>query len=115
MPALRTRGRGTTADAPPAKPRSDAYVGLLVIALLAQLAGILFLYLDWSEYGGQAPPKTAPVSLAPAPGVAAPSAAPPTVGGPQAGPGIQQGGGPAGVPPVPGGGQPGVPPPPRPR
>jgi len=117
MPALRTRGRSTNGDAAPAKTRSDAYVGLLVIALLAQLAGIIFLYLDWNEYEGKAPPKTPPVSLA-APGGGAPQAAPPGAG-PGAG-GIQQGAvpagaGAAGVPAGPAGGQPAVPPVPAPK
>ena len=105
MPALQTRG--TRDDAAPAKPRSDAYVGLLLIALLAQLAGILFLYLDWSEYEGKAPPKTAPVNLA-APG--APAGAPQA---PQQGAvpgGVQPGAPGLGAPPVPARQQPAVPP-----
>lgn len=40
------------------KPVSDAYTGLLVLALLAQIAGAVFLYLDYSQYPeGTSPPK----------------------------------------------------------
>jgi hypothetical protein len=44
----------------PAAPRSDAYVGLLALALLAQIAGAVFLYLDYSQY----PPDKDPVKIA---------------------------------------------------
>jgi hypothetical protein len=37
-------------DAPRPRARSDAYVGLLVLALLAQIAGGVFLYLEYSSY-----------------------------------------------------------------
>jgi hypothetical protein len=36
-------------DRPP-KPRSDLYVGLLVIAFLAQIMGVTFLAIDWYSY-----------------------------------------------------------------
>ncbi len=39
-----------------AKPRSDAYVGLLTVSLLAQLAGAAFLYMDYSQYEGTKDP-----------------------------------------------------------
>ena len=39
------------------KPKSDAYVGLLLLALLAQIAGAVFLYLEYSSYGENPPPK----------------------------------------------------------
>lgn len=61
--------RVRTSDAPrPPKARSDAYVGLLLLALLAQIAGAVFLYLDWSAYPQTAPPKvpTAPTVTQPA-------------------------------------------------
>jgi len=48
-----------------AKPRSDAYVGLLAIALVAQIAGAVFFFLDWNQY-----PSAKPAN-APAPGVSA--------------------------------------------
>ena len=102
MPALRTRG--TSGAAAPVKPRSDAYVGLLVIALLAQLAGIIFLYLEHSEYPDN-PPKTAPVNLA------APAGAPQAPQ--QAAPGgVQPGARAPAAPPVPARQQPAVAPPP---
>jgi len=47
----KTRGSAQTA-----KPRSDAYVGLLFISLLAQIAGAVFLYLDYSQYEGTKDP-----------------------------------------------------------
>jgi hypothetical protein len=42
----------------PKKPkrRSDVYVGLLAIALLAQIAGAVFLYLDYQQYPTAKPP-----------------------------------------------------------
>jgi hypothetical protein len=105
MPAARAR---RTADAEvPVRPRSrsDAYVGLLLIALLAQLAGVLFLFLDYSAFPDKAPPKGPTLQVlvpgggaAPAPGPAVPGAAaqggqpgagaqgvPPGRGGPPAG------------------------------
>jgi hypothetical protein len=41
---------------PRPKPKADAYVGLLLISLLAQIAGITFLYLDYSQYPDKKPP-----------------------------------------------------------
>ncbi len=69
MPAVRSRGR----ESQP-KPRSDAYTGLLLLALLAQVAGAVFLYIDWSRYPATAPEK--PPALAAAPSVGGPPAAP---------------------------------------
>lgn len=46
-------------DAP--KPRSDAYVGLLIISLVAMITGCVFLYLDYSQYPDQAAPKVQPL------------------------------------------------------
>lgn len=37
-------------------PKSDAYVGLLVISLLGMITAAVFLYLDWSSYGDKPPP-----------------------------------------------------------
>ena len=54
----------TSTDTP---PRSDAYTGMLVLSLLALLAGCVFLYLDWSDY---------PTTKAPAPPAALPKQAP---------------------------------------
>ena len=58
-----------------ASPRSDAYTGMLIISLLALLAGCAFLYLDWSSYSSQKPP-TLPKGLPQqqSPGGAAPAA-----------------------------------------
>jgi hypothetical protein len=92
------------------------YVGLLLIALVAQLAGILFLFLYYNSYPDKAPPKVSdrPPALAPsgpAPGGAGQQGVPP--GGAQ---GAPPGGGAQGVPPAggrgapPAGGQQGAPP-----
>jgi hypothetical protein len=81
---------GTTTPRPP-RTRSDAYVGLLALALVAQMAGAAFLYLDWAAY-----PTTTPAKLQTAPtgGTTQP---PPPPGGQQQG-GQQQGGPPMPVP-----------------
>lgn len=52
MPAVSSRGRESTA-----KPRSDAYTGLLLLSLLAQVAGAVFLFLDYSRYPAGPVPK----------------------------------------------------------
>ena len=69
---------GTQASEKP-KVRSDAYTGLLILSLLAQIAAAVFLYLDFSSYPDKLPEK-ARVSLsapsAPAPGGPAPAPAP---------------------------------------
>lgn len=75
MPAVRSRGRSTTGPGQP-KPRSDAYTGLLILSLVAQIAGAVFLYLDFSRYPASAPTKVAAVSVAPAVGPAPPGANP---------------------------------------
>jgi len=49
------RSRGRSVPAGP-KPRSDAYTGMLVISLLAMIAGCVLLYLDWDQYGTAKPP-----------------------------------------------------------
>ena len=55
-------GTGTLTAAP---VRSDAYTGLLVIALIAQIVAALFFFLDWSQYPDQSP-KEPPAAAAPA-------------------------------------------------
>ncbi len=69
MPAVRSRGRSLGRENQP-KPRSDAYTGLLLLALLAQVAGAVFLYIDWSRYPATAPEK--PAALAASPSAGAP-------------------------------------------
>ena len=39
-----------TRSSAPAKPRSDLYTGLLVIAFLAQMVGVTFLAIDYLSY-----------------------------------------------------------------
>jgi hypothetical protein len=46
------KSKGTSEYAP---PKSDAYTGLLIISLLALIAGCTFLYLDWSQYSKTKP------------------------------------------------------------
>ncbi len=114
MPAARARRTADVEVPVRPRPRSDVYVGLLLVALLAQLAGVLFLFLDYNAFPDKAPPKamdrppplTAPGGAVPAPG--------PGAGAQGAQPGAgAQGGAPApGVPPgrggapAPGGGNP---------
>jgi hypothetical protein len=76
----------------PAKPKSDAYVALLAVALLAQIAACVFLYLDYSQYEGNKDPVKIAKELrskADTPSTGAPAAAPPPpaaqVGAQQAG------------------------------
>jgi hypothetical protein len=52
MAAARARRRDD--DTTP-KPRSDAYVGLLLISLLAMIVGSGFLLMDYLSYEGKAP------------------------------------------------------------
>ena len=86
------RSRRTDDVDAPAPAKSDAYVGLLLISLLAQIAGATFFFLDWSSYG-DAKPKLPPAATVPATG----GASPPVGGGPA---GVPPAGGPAGVPPA---------------
>lgn len=113
MPAVRSRGDRVV---PKAKPRTDAYVGLLGVSLLALGVALLFAFLEWNSYEGkpkavQAPAR-APVS-GPGPGApvintpqGAGAAGNPQGAGMQGAP--QQGGGvQGGQPGLPQGGQPG--------
>lgn len=64
-----------------AAPRSDAYTGLLLISLLAMIAGAIFLYLDYSEYPQQKPGKyDPPVIRGGAPAAPQPTATTPPAG-----------------------------------
>jgi hypothetical protein len=52
------------------KPASDAYTGLLLLALIAQIAGAVFLFLDYNQYPEKkpSPPRDKPAAAAaPAP------------------------------------------------
>ena len=45
------QGYGRVLDpAPLAAPKNDIYVGLLVLAFLAQITGFTFLVIDWASY-----------------------------------------------------------------
>ena len=90
---MAARSRGDTQ----AKPRPDAYVGLLGLSFVALIVAILFAYLNWSQISEK--PKQ--VQMAPAGGGArTPPAPPPTPGA-----GVAPGQG------APGAAQPGVVPP----
>jgi len=97
MPAVSTRGRtyGRATNEP--KPRSDAYTGLLLLSLLAQIAGVIFLFIDWHSYPSAEPPKAAPLSATFTPGGGTPATQPT----PAAPGGVPPGANPA--PPAPGG------------
>jgi hypothetical protein len=80
MPPARDRTDDRDYPAPPA-PRSDVYTGLLGLALAAQVAGAIFLWMDYNSYGDKPPPVKAPAAIqpagaAPAPGGVAPAPAP---------------------------------------
>jgi hypothetical protein len=79
-----------------AKPRPDAYVGLLGLSLLALIVAIVFAYLNWD----QLKEKPKPVQMAPTGGGARMPATPAPGPGPGVAPGQQ---------PVPGAAQPGAP------
>jgi hypothetical protein len=51
----RERERDDRPDRP--KPRTDAYVMMLLITFFAIVAGCVLLYLDNEEYGSKSPPK----------------------------------------------------------
>lgn len=97
MAAARSRSR---ADDTKVKPRSDAYVGLMGLSLLALSAAMLFAFLMWQGIS-EKPLKQ--VQVAPAGGGARMSQ--PPMGGPAANP-------PGGAPMPPGAGNPAPPVPP---
>ncbi len=80
MPAVRSRGCADSA--PKAKPRADAYVGLLSLSLLALTAAMLFAFLNYNGYP-EMKPKAVPMAPRPqamppgGPAVNPPGAQPP--------------------------------------
>ena len=54
MPAARARTREDL-DLPPAPPLIDAWTGLLIVSLVATLLGVVFLWLDSSQYPSKPP------------------------------------------------------------
>jgi hypothetical protein len=63
--AARTRSRF---DDAPARPRSDAYTGMLALSLIAMIASCVILYLDYAQYGAtKAPAVAVPKATRPAP------------------------------------------------
>jgi hypothetical protein len=49
MPAARTRSRPDR-DYTETEPSTDAYTGMLIISLAATVIGLIFLWLDYSDY-----------------------------------------------------------------
>ncbi|MFN4261216.1 MAG: hypothetical protein ACK4RK_18160 [Gemmataceae bacterium] len=70
-----TRGR------PKPKPRNDAYIGILLLSLIAMLTGCLLLYLDFSQYGELKPPNVSSLTTPPAPKAAPVQPPPPPADG----------------------------------
>ena len=46
-----------------APPQNEVYTGLLVISLVATLAGLIFVALDYSDYSAKAPKPSPPASI----------------------------------------------------
>jgi hypothetical protein len=63
MAATRARGRADR-DLPEPESRSDAYTGMLIISLVATLTGLVFCYLDYSDYSTKPPPISSVVAPA---------------------------------------------------
>jgi hypothetical protein len=88
----RSRGREERA-LPEAPPQNDAYTGLLAISLVATLTGLIFVWMDWSDYSSKPPPVKAPASISqvepsstsPAPAPPAPEAEQPAPAPPEKG------------------------------
>jgi hypothetical protein len=62
------RVRSETDSGPQARPRNDAYTGMLIISLAALVLGCVLLLLDYLTYGDTKPPKydiPAPKAAAP--------------------------------------------------
>jgi len=72
--AARARESASTANTGAA--RSDAYTGLLLISLLAQLVAVLFFYLDWSQYPEAKPKEPQALKAPAAPPAGGPAPAP---------------------------------------
>lgn len=60
MASLSDRKKKDTDAAP---PKSDAYTGVLIVSLLALIAGCVFLYLDYSQYEGKTVPRDVQLDL----------------------------------------------------
>jgi hypothetical protein len=83
MAISRSRGRGDL-EFVDAKPKSDAYTGLLGISLAAMIVGCVLLYLDYDQYPKTPPPTppapvktpTAPQQQQPKPTTPAPATPP---------------------------------------
>jgi hypothetical protein len=58
----RTRGRAER-ELPEAPPQFDVYTGLLGISLLATIIGLVFVFMDYSDYKGTVPKPKTPASI----------------------------------------------------
>ena len=58
----RTRGRAER-ELPEAPPQYDVYTGLLGISLLATVVGLVFVFMDYSDYKGTVPKPKTPASI----------------------------------------------------
>jgi len=58
MPAARARG---TVEGPAKEPLVDAWSGLLIISVLATLFGLIFVWMDYSDYRKDELPKVKPL------------------------------------------------------
>jgi len=58
----RSRARGER-ELPEAPPQYDIYTALLVVSLAAMLAGLFFVWWDYSSYSEKVPPKKPPASI----------------------------------------------------
>jgi hypothetical protein len=70
MAAARVRGDSASGEAQ-ARPRNDAYTGMLLISLAALIVGCVLLLLDYLSYGDMKPPSP---NLGPQKPAAAPKA-----------------------------------------
>ena len=59
----RIRGRTAERELPEAPPQYDVYTGLLGISLAATIIGLVFVFIDWSDYKGPVPKPKTPASI----------------------------------------------------
>jgi hypothetical protein len=79
---MAARASAAVYDEPRTRSRSDIYTGMLVISLLAMIAGCVLLYLDYDQYSSAKPPAL-PAAPSVSPAAAAPAGGAVPAGGPQ--------------------------------
>ena len=90
----RSRGRGERDLPQEAPPQNDAYTWLLLLSVLATLAGLVFVVLDYNDYTPKPQKLTSPASISkpePTP-VGAPEGVPPAPQGAPEAPTPKKGG-----------------------